>query len=299
MNRYIFTSTLTLMAALAACACSSDSKESTSTPEGGEPTGTGGKGGGTGGSDAGTQSETGATSTGFKLEWNVSDGQALVGDAGPDAGAGPLPGVKVCVHDHSEIACVTTDAAGAFTLKGLPPLTALVLTLDKDGYNPESKTIETASTDMSVSGAGILMFSTANGLPAGATQDPKNGSVDFLAIGPAPDDPNSFVLFPDVSVTLSPSAGAGPYIFTGHGQLIEGRKTTSDGLGFYYDLPPGDYELAFDEKGFDCVGLAMPLAAWGIPENPNKVKFTVLPGYLTDEVLTFCTQASVIIGADE
>jgi len=275
-----------LLVLLGASACSSSSKNTKSTS-----------------SDAGTDGH--AAAAGFKLTWSlVNASPAPAGDAGAaDAGPRKLPGVegvKICVKDHPEIACATSAADGSFELDGLPPLTNLILTIDKDGFVKESKTIQTASTDMNV-GNGILMFETSKAAVAGGvTQDPTKGAVSLFAIGPVPGstDQTAFQTEPGVSVSLSPKSGDGPHFSNRKGKFDPSATTTLDGLAFYYNVDPGDYTLTFTDAQLDCAPISIGLSGWGIPDPPSSVKFTVLAGYVTEEVGVFCTPKSVIVGGD-
>src|SRR5262249_30832581 len=140
---------LTLVAALATFACTSSHQANTG--DGGPSSG------GSGGSAAGDAGKR----DGFVLQWSVTDGAGLFGgDGGPAPMLGGLSGVEVCVHDMPNIACAKTDAKGAYELDGVPGLTNLVLTLNREGYVPASKSIQTANTDMNVNGSSILMFPT-------------------------------------------------------------------------------------------------------------------------------------------
>jgi hypothetical protein len=253
------------------------------------------------GGSGGAPTEKDPRSTkGFNLEWSVTNGAAL---AGTDGGAPPplsgLAGVKVCVHDMPEIACATTDAKGEFELLGLPALTNIVLTLDKEGFVPASKSIQTASTDMNVNGSSILMFgATTLQAPDGFEQVPNTGSVDFFAIGPTDADPNTFVILSDVGVALSPSRGERPFFSDARGVYDPTAKSTVGGFGFFLNLPPGEYTLTFTDEKHDCAPVSAPIAGFGIPVPPTSVKFTVLAGYLTEEVGLYCLQKSFIVVPD-
>jgi hypothetical protein len=240
------------------------------------------------------------SSKGFKLEWSVTNGAGLAGvDGGAAAALGGLPGVKVCVHDMPDIACATTDAKGQFQLLGLPALANVVLTLDKEGFVPASKSIQTASTDMNVNGSSILMFgATALRPPDGFERLPNTGSVDFFAIGPTDADPNVLAILSDVGIALSPSKGEGPFFFDGRGVYAPTAKSTAGGFGFYLNLPPGEYTLTFTDEKHDCAPVSAPIAGFGIPIPPTSARFTVLDGYLTEEIGVICLEKSFIVVPD-
>jgi hypothetical protein len=286
---------------VSACSSSSDKKSvADAGPGAGGSHGTGGSPSASGGGSA-------DAATGFKLTWGFADGSVLPPDSGvPDAGftSPPLSGVKVCVDQHPEIACVTSDANGNFTLLGVPPRTNLVLTCEKAGYVNASKSVQTSSTDVQES-APIDMFanhaSPADTPPAGVTLDGTKGSVLFFALGPVPGsaDPNAFGLLAGVSVTLSPAAGKGPYFFgVGDKKPDLSLTKTLGGAGLYYNVDPGDYTLTFDDPDYDCAAIGGGFGGWGVPAPPNGVKFTVLAGHMVDEMGVFCTTKSVIVGGD-
>jgi hypothetical protein len=290
-------------ALFAASACSSTSSDKTrSAPDGGGGGGSGNKG--TGGS---SNAHSDAGSKVFKLAWATKDGSVSPPDSGvPDAGftAPRLAGVKVCVYQHPEIACVTSAADGTFTLEGLAPLTNLILTFDKTGYAKASKSIQTASTDMQIT-TPIDMFAegSIDKTVDGGALDSTKGSVFFFTIGPVPGsaDQNAFQGLAGATVTIAPVKGSGPFYIGKNGKTIDKALTqTLSGTGYFYNLDPGDYTLTFDDSAVDCEPISLGASAWGIPvpATPHSVKFTVLANYTADEIGVFCTQKSVIVGGD-
>ena len=277
-----------LAAALATCACTSNSKEQKS----------GDASPGAGGAPPDAASEAGNALTGFRLDWALADGTSALD---PDAGGAMLPGLegaKVCVSRHPEITCATTAADGSFELRHLPPRADLVLTFDKEGFIKESKTIQTSSTDMNVPGNKIVMFPRDGApTPDGVTLDESKGSVDFFAIGPSPSDPSVPTIISGVTVSIGPG-NARPYYYDTKGKPVADATTTLGGFGFFFNLDPGDYVLTFVDPRYDCAPISAPIAGWGIPELPNKVKFTVTSGYLTEELAVLCTEKSVIVEGD-
>jgi hypothetical protein len=280
---------IAFVAALAAFACNNSTR-----PGAGDD-------GGPSRGGANSRAESGTATNGFKLEWTVTDGQGLLGGdgGGPAPTLNSLAGVKVCVHERPDIVCATTDAKGAFALVGLPALTNVVLTLDKDGYVPASKSIQTASTDMNVNGNSILMFgATTLKAPGGVEPVPDTGSVDFFAIGPSDDNPDNFVILSDVGVELIPPRGAGPFFSDARGVYDRDAKKSVGGFGFFSNLPPGEYTLTFTDEKHDCAPVSSPIAGFGVPVPPTSAKFTVLANYLTEEVGVYCLEKSVIIIPD-
>jgi hypothetical protein len=305
MSRYGSLVGLVALSGAFACSSSTDKKSSADagSSETGGKGGSGGSGAGGGTAGKGGSAAPDSGSAGFDLGWSLLDMQPG-SDAGvPDAGAPPAPplaGVKVCVNGHEEIACVTSDADGRFTLKALPPRTVLVLTFEKTGYLKQSKTIETASTDMQGTNS-IPIYAEATAIgPSGVTQAKGKGTMDFFAIGPLPGnpDPNAFQGIPDVAVTLSPAKGDGPYFINAKNKFVDGATKTIAGVGFYFNLDPGDYTITFDQPAFDCAPISIGFSGWGVPVPPNGVKFTVLADYMTTEAGVFCTPKSVIVGGD-
>jgi hypothetical protein len=152
---------------------------------------------------------------------------------------------------------------------------------------------------MTVTLGAIVMSPSRSTTPHGTALDPHMGSVDFYAVEQAPSSPSGFALMSGVTGALSPRKGEGPDFFLG--TKYDPRATASvGGLGFFWNLPPGEYTLIIGADGYDCSAVQFPLAGWGIPEDtaPNAVRFTVLPGYLTEEMGVLCAKQSIIVNTD-
>lgn len=262
--------------------------------------GGGGGGGGTGG-DSGLPAPKG-----LSLLWRVVE-------SGPigvfiDAGSGPvdptrvsdlpgIAGVKICIHGRPQIPCATSGADGTFTLKGLPARQNIILVSEKKDYVRSIRPIETASTDMDNSNAPLVTARADGARPdLGFEFDDTLGVVSFFALGVEPD--GGLGLPTGVTVSLTPSTAKGPYFTTKQNTFVEGGEATAGGIGFFFNVVPGDYELTFHNDHGDCAALSFPFGAWGFPGPPPTVKFPVLSGYVTDQVGVLCTQKSVIVAPD-
>lgn len=241
---------------------------------------------------------------GLELAWAVTDaGRDFAVDGGvTDAAIASLPGlpgVVVCVDGRGDIGCATSGPDGTFALEGLPPMTNLVLTFAKDGFIPESSSIQTASTDMRVTTTSVAMFPLQQTTPRGAPHDPESGGAEFLAVSASSTEPSGFGLLEGVTVSLDPPRGEGPDFFVGT-QFRRRATATRHGVGFFWNLPPGDYTLTFEHPDYDCSAIQTPLAAFGIPVQgtPNAVRFTVLAGHLVQQLAVFCTAKSVVVATD-
>jgi hypothetical protein len=200
------------------------------------------------------------------------------------------------VDAHPEIDCTTTDSEGHFTLSDLPRDTELVLVLGKDGYNPSLKPIETSAIDMLgikpiVMGTRAALASQVASL--GVDVDLENsGNFDFFAVGLAPGKTSDIVLLDGATATLSPKRGDGPF-YRGKDNVLDPtlEATTSAGGNFFFNVPPGDYEVHFTAPpGYTCAGISYPFGGWGFPvADAPAVRFPIRKGYHTADIAVLCT----------
>jgi hypothetical protein len=205
--------------------------------------------------------------------------------------------VRVCAYQKPEIPCTTSDADGIFVVRGLPSVQHVVLITQKSGYVRTLRAIETASTDMDNTAAPLVTSKSDGPRPdLGIAYDDSKGAVSFFAHAALSD--GGLGLPSGVAVTLAPKTAEGPFFTTRDNTFDQSAKSTVGGLGFYFNVTPGDYELTFEDPAADCSPLSYPLGAWGYPAPPTSVRFPVLSGYVTDQVGVLCTQKSVFGPAD-
>jgi hypothetical protein len=278
-----------LLACLAMSACTTDATTAGS-PDAGHA-----------GGDSSTDSST--APPGLALTWRIVESGAV--GVGSDASTTdplavrklpPIVGAKICMYQQSEIPCATSDSDGIFVVRGLQPRTSYVLTTEKTGYVKTLRAIEMSSTDVDNSGSPLVTSKPTPGPDLGFKYDDTKGAISFFAL--APESDGGLVLPRGVKVTLSPKHAEGPFFTTPRNTFDRTATTSVGGLGFFFNVEPGDYELRFDAPGLDCAPISLPLAAWGYPAPPNGVKFPVLGGHVTDQMGVLCTQKSVIVGGD-
>ncbi len=307
-----------LVAAQAGCSSSSSKVGTTNTPE----TAT----------DASSVSDAAAVvvadgSQTLTLKWVVVEIPALgygyggsEGDGGPgtdasdvvatdaslnvdfgDGGSRGVEGLQVCVYQNSAIPCVMTDATGTFTIGGLPPRTNVVLSLNKTGYQPLLESIQTASTPMDGTSDPIFINRADDAPPpiGVPVEWATTGQVNFFTIGPDPDGGTNFTGIPGAQVSLMPAApaGSGPYFLDKQGHFVPNATSIVSQLGWYFNLPAGNYELTFVDTAFNCAPIEFPFAGYGVPAPPTSVKFPIVAGYTTALVGVLCTTKPPIVEA--
>jgi hypothetical protein len=244
------------------------------------------------------------------LKWVVTEQPAFgygYGDAGGvNAGAGDggmsvVPGVQVCVYgSDGGIPCVTTDDNGIFNLGGLPPRTNLVISLTKDGYGPVLKAIQTASSDMDGTSNPVrMLLSDDPAPPIGVAVDwTTHGSLSFFALDEPADAGGNFVADIGAAVALTPSAGNGPFYLNGAGDVdLDASALELGGVGAYYNVPPGNYTLTFNDPVNNCAPIDVFFAGYGFPDPPTSVQFPIVAGYTTELVGVICTPKPHLIEA--
>jgi hypothetical protein len=285
-----------------AAACSSSSSN-TGTTSGGLGT----DGGNTGVAENFDAAFDGQTS--LNLKWLITEQPAIgygYGDAGglnsgADGGMSPIAGVKVCVYQNTAIPCATSAADGTFTLGNLPPRTNMTLSFTADGYVPILKAIQTASSDMDGTSNPVRMTLSSDPDPnlGGVTIDWTNkGQLAFFALGPQPDASSTLSADVGATVALSPSAGNGPYYLDGNGDFdLTATSLLSGGVGYYYNLPAGNYTLTFTDHVNNCAPLDVFFAGYGWPDPPTSVQFPIVAGYVTELVGVLCTVKPALVEA--
>ena len=267
-------------ALLGAVACSTESHASAAVSDGGE---------------AGAHAPPGLGMT-WKIVESGPVGTALDKALRPQDLPG-LGGVEVCIDGMAAIPCATSGSDGIFVLHGLPAQTDLVLTTRKDGYVKTLRPIETASTDMD--GTAFPMVTTKSGGPRpdlGFTYDDSLGAISFFAIQLESD--GGVALPPDVHVSIDPKAQHGPFFTTDRNVFDKTATASIGGLGFFFNVEPGDYVLTFDDEKADCAPISFPFGAFGYPSPPTSVHFPVKSEYVTDQVAVLCTDKSVLVSPD-
>jgi hypothetical protein len=214
----------------------------------------------------------------------------LGGDAAPSANI-PLEGARVCVYQRPSIPCAMTAADGTFTMSGLPLMTDIVITVEKDGYRPMLRAVETASTNMDGTANPISMLSaTAPDPPVPVTVDWQNkGQLILFAIAPEPDASSTYGGDIGATVALTPMSGSGPYFLRDDGGYDLSATSLVGTAGEYVNLDPGNYELTFTDTIHGCAPISTPFGEWGYPAPPTSAKFPVVAGYVTGPIGIFCT----------
>jgi hypothetical protein len=244
------------------------------------------------------------------LKWQVTVQPATgfgYGDSGVgvnqgtgDAGLDDIPGAQVCVYDDATIPCVTTDANGSFVLAGLPPRTNLSVAVTKTGYSPILKPIRTGSAPMDGSSNPIRMTLTSDpqppiGVPVSWST---TGQLAFFALGPS--DAGGLAADIGASVTLAPSGGNGPFYVTSDGYFdTSATATEGGGIGYYYNVPPGNYTLTFMDPVNNCAPIDALFSGYGFPDPPTSVQFPIVAGYTTELVGVICTMKPLLVDAGQ
>jgi hypothetical protein len=219
--------------------------------------------------------------------------------SGGDGGYQNLAGVSVCVYQNAAIPCVTTDANGIFIISGLPAASDIALTFHRDGYVPVLTAIATPNTDIDgLSGAGspLLMPSSTPSTTPVPIDIAHKGIVTVVAIMPGPSGKPTSTGDVGAKISLSPMTGNGPYFLDQTNTVIVPSATSMVYEGaVYFNLDPGEYEIAIDDPNHSCSPLSSLLGLYGYPAPPTSVKFPIVAGYGTSAVGFYCTAKSVIV----
>lgn len=260
----------------------------------------------------GRAGEPGGARSGLRLTWQVVGqrplGRYVGGDHGeagtrtdagvpPNFSTAPLEGLKVCLFDDESSPCETTDAAGRFSISGLPAKSQVTLSLEKAGYVPLLFPIETGSADMDGSIAGPLpMASSAtpsSSVPVALDLVDK-GMIATFAIAPSGAGVSGAL---GTTLALTPKSGDGPYFITDRNVLDVSATSIVNQVALYLNLAPGTYEVGFENPGHACAPLTIPFG-FGFTAGSSSVKCPVVAGFQT-MCGVLCTPSSVIVNTDD
>jgi hypothetical protein len=169
--------------------------------------------------------------------------------AGPDASTVPIGGAKVCVVDHPEIACATTDSDGTYAMT-VPQVDAAVrwaVEFTAEGHI--GSTVALAG-DGWPSGASLRTDAWAATIAAHAGFTyPGNGTA-FVAMAVRDLDSRPLA---GAHAALSPASGVGPIYADGSGNPAPAlTATSSSGVVFFGNVTPGPFTVAIDAPGLTC-----------------------------------------------
>ncbi len=209
------------------------------------------------------------------------------------SGFTPLEGVRVCVLEHAEVECDTTDAEGRFDLVDVPAEAELLLTLHHDdaGYFPVLAHVRTGTRDAVLGAFGLIQEVAADALAAGAGL-----AIDrtrALVVVEAFDSVVSALVRPDtaqpdVSFAIEPAdAEALVYLDASGLPSTTLTATTERGTGVFFDVPSGEHTITFDHPMRLCT--PSPFAWAGATE--ESLRMRAEPGYIVNVGYGVCVLA--------
>jgi hypothetical protein len=182
----------------------------------------------------------------------------------------PLEGVTVCALDLPEVACATTDAAGKYTLKGLPANEKGALTFSKQGYLTGVVPGETEAEDLVVD-TSIAPEQVAQMFAGIAELDWPLVDSGVLAID-VYDGQGNFI--EGASATISPSEGTKGPIYLGDTMLPDKDLTvTSKSSVVYFQAPVGTVSLTVQHPERTC-----SIGGWGWASATGTLDVPIVSG---------------------
>jgi hypothetical protein len=159
--------------------------------------------------------------------------------------------VEVCDIDDGA-PCTTTNAEGGFRLEGLADKPWYLLSMKLAGHQ---SVMRLAYPHQTLSPTVLLTDGQASGAAAsvGATYpDDANGHIMFGA-GAFGADPQDLTMVEGFTAALTPPGGLGPF-YANTGEVLDPALTAASaaGWGVFYNVPPGDHEIAFAHPAMDC-----------------------------------------------
>lgn len=240
--------------------------QATTTTEGTTASDDGTDSGTTGDDDDG--STTAADDTGSTGD---TSGITLSGTVTNLASGDAVEGVSVCVHEHPDIDCTTTNAQGVYALDDVPVGEGAIV-FEGGGVFPGL--FHGITPDMNET----LNYFAINHLAAallaaalGEEIDPALGHVGVWVVD-ANGDP-----LPHVSFEMTPASGAGPGYITPESSIDpQLTETTEVGFAGWVNVDPGAVQITASHPTLDCT----PHAAAIVGDEPDAIRMDVTAGYL-------------------
>ena len=153
----------------------------------------------------------------------------------------PVPGAEICIEAPTDCGCQPVDATGYATLD-LPTNSEVTTLIQADGYVPNLGLVATGTDDftlavrMSPVDEFAFVFSTL-----GLTNDPTAGHVGGGLLPATGGDASGATM---TLTSLADATTYDPTYFVARVPNASATATDTDGLAFFFNLPPGRYELS-------------------------------------------------------
>lgn len=221
------------------------------------------------------------------------DAGPMMVDAGPASGVpidgslvdrvtgAVVAGAQVCVLDHPEVPCTTSDADGVFLL--MADLSGPVaLDVTHDDYFSGIFHLEVDEMGGSFLGAPLVALAfaglfDATGAPADPTKAHLASGLMFMDGGPAL----------GATVTITPASGIGPVYFAGGGPDPSATGIT-DGPFAAINLDPGEVTVTYSHPSATCARRAR--ASWPAadPTDLASTRLVLRAGHISVFGTAFC-----------
>lgn len=214
-------------------------------------------------SPASAPTDSGGADTRTTLDTGTID--TSVGDTTPSTiaangkvtamkGKAPLAGVEVCVYQHAEVPCATTNAAGTYFLPGIPAAVDGSLRFRKTGYLGilapfRARTASLDDFEEMMSADDAMALATA----AGAS-DPGSATTGTIAMNVFTGPVNtSEKRVAGATIELQPAVGKGPLYLAADGTVDPAAKaTTAAGMAIFVDVPAGTHVVRITHPTLKC-----------------------------------------------
>jgi hypothetical protein len=239
-------------------------------------------------SSSGTGATTAGSSTTASSAASSGSGGAGGASAGPTIAFGGtvvqvpvnvfLSSVQICVDQHPEIACATSDSQGAFSLS-VPANAEVAVTLAKPGYAGIVVPLVTSTQDQEEWEIGLPTSSSTAGFYSGFTgatyPDTTRGFLSvYVTQGTSSQTGRA-----NVVPSMSPSSGEGP-IYAGTSLTMADptlQATSSVGNARFANVSPGIVEVTLGPSTLTCTA---NFGGWSAPD-ANAVRVPIVAGFET------------------
>jgi hypothetical protein len=189
-----------------------------------------------------------------------------------------VPGASVCVYQHPDLGCVTTDSKGKFAI-GIPMNANTGIQVTKSGLASVLFAIQTAAMDMSGSVLNMPTTTATQSFYASGSTPYPNPGKGYLAVYFQPGNDFSKGA-PGAVATLVPAEGTGPLYADSTSASADSTltATSTSGLVRFGALPPGVVEI--DASCASPMVAVLAFMGWQGPDT-SKATVPIVDGYET------------------
>lgn len=166
----------------------------------------------------------------------------------------PLEDVRICVFERPEVPCARSGADGSFELHDVPSNQRLMFSFERHDLFPVLRAYRTTEVDERNESFALPPRETIElaGLLNDVELDPAKAIVSFGVVTRLDPSTGDYDRPAGVQAELIPASGVPYYVNDARLPDITRAGTSSVGLGGFFAVDPGEYEIVFRASAREC-----------------------------------------------